>query len=92
MAPDEHPESCRQVLARLSDYLNLELPPGACADIENHLAACAPCEEFAASLRATVELCRRYRPSELPEPLGHQARAQLLEAYAKMLAARKTTP
>ena len=88
MTPHVHTEKCKEVFALLSDYLNLELPPEACAEIETHLAGCVPCIEFAESLRKTVELCRRYRPAELPEPLGTQAREQLKEAYQKMLAAR----
>ncbi len=81
---------CQDVLSLLSEYLNLELPPGACREIETHLAGCTPCVEFAESLRKTVEICQRYRPDELPVSLGQDARAQLLEAYQKMLHARKT--
>jgi len=91
MTPHVHTEKCKEVFALLSDYLNLELPPDACAEIEAHLAGCAPCIEFAESLRKTVELCRRYRPAELPEPLGTQAREQLVDTYQKMLAARGMT-
>jgi len=83
-----HTEKCKEVFALLSDYLNLELPPDACQAIETHLAGCPPCIEFTESLRKTVELCRGYRPSELPELIGTQAREQLLAAYQKMLAAR----
>ena len=82
-------EKCREVLLMLSDYLNLELPPGACEEIEGHLADCSPCVEFAESLRKTVELCRQYQPSELPEPLGSQARQELLEAYQRRVQARQ---
>jgi len=89
MAAHTHTEKCKEVFALLSDYLNLELPPDACAEIESHLAGCAPCIEFAESLRKTVELCRRYRPAELPEPIGQEARKQLLQAYQNMLAARQ---
>jgi anti-sigma factor RsiW len=88
MQPHQHTEGCRDVFALLSDYLNLDLPPDACQEVEAHLAGCPPCVEFAESLRQTVELCRRYQPSELPEPMGKQAREQLLAAYRKMLAAR----
>jgi anti-sigma factor RsiW len=87
--PDECPD-CRDVLEWLSDYLDLELPPDACRQIERHLSGCRPCEEFAQSLRKTVDLCRRYAPSELPQPISQWARAELLEAYQNMLRARKT--
>ena len=79
---------CQDVLSLLSEYLNLELPPGACQEIETHLAGCTPCEEFADSLRKTVEICQRYQPDELPAGLGQEARARLLEADQKMLEGR----
>jgi anti-sigma factor RsiW len=92
MEPHERTEKCKEVFSLLSDYLDLELPPDACQQIETHIAGCPPCVEFAESLRKTVELCRRYRAAELPEPIGTQAREQLLNAYGKMLASRRTSP
>ena len=77
---------CNEIFALLSEYLNLELSADACKAIEQHLAGCPPCIEFAESLRKTVELCRHYRPAELPEPIADEARAQLLRAYKTMLA------
>ena len=91
MASEKHTDNCKEIFALLSDYLNLDLPPDACKEIENHLAGCAPCIEFAESLRKTVELCRRYRPAELPKPLEEQARKELLDTYQEMLAARKNS-
>ena len=90
MPSDERAEKCKEVFSLLSEYLNLELPSDACREIETHLAGCPPCIEFAESLRKTVDLCRHYRPSEMPEPLGKQAREQLLDAYRKMLGARNS--
>jgi len=80
---------CKEVFALLSDYLNLELPPDACRSIEVHLNGCEPCIEFVESLRKTVDLCKRYRPEDLPAPIGEEARAQLMSAYQRMLAARE---
>ena len=85
---DKH-DRCSEVFAMLSDYLNLELPPETCREIEAHIAGCEPCIEFSESLRKTDDLCRKYQPTELPAPMGEQAKAQLLEAYKKMLAARR---
>ena len=90
MEPHEHSAKCKEIFAMLSDYLNLELPPETCKEIEKHLAGCPPCFEFTESLRRTVELCRRYRPDELPPPLGERARAELMETYESMLAGRRT--
>jgi hypothetical protein len=86
---EKHPENCKEVFAMLSEYLNLELPPDACQEIEEHLAGCPPCIEFANSLRKTVEICRCYEPAEMPKPIEEGAREQLLAAYRKMLAAKK---
>jgi len=86
----ERTEKCREVFSLLSEYLNLELPPDACQEMEAHIAGCQPCIEFAESLRKTVELCRSYQPAELPEPLGEKAREQLLESYQRMLKSRRT--
>jgi hypothetical protein len=92
MESHERHEKCKEIFSLLSEYLNLELPPDACQEIETHLAGCPPCIEFTESLRKTIDLCRHYRPTELPEPLGKKARRQLLDAYGKMLAERKTPP
>jgi len=50
-------ESCRQMAEMLSAYLDLELPPDACAEVEQHIAGCAPCVDFVESLRRTIALC-----------------------------------
>lgn len=86
MNSNERAENCKEVFALLSEYLDLELPPDACDKIAAHLAGCPPCIEFAESLRKTVELCWRYRPNEMPQPLGSEVREQLLRAYKKTLA------
>ncbi len=85
---EDRPESCKEVLELLSEYLDFELPPEACHQIENHLAGCSPCEEFAESLRKTVVLCRTYEPRSMPGPLSAEAREQLEQAWKKMLDTR----
>jgi predicted anti-sigma-YlaC factor YlaD len=79
---------CKEIFALLSEYLNLELPPDACKAIDEHLAGCPPCIEFAESLRSTIALCQEYRPSEMPAPLSEDARTRLSRAWRNMVAAR----
>ena len=88
MEPHRHDENCREVFALLSQYLDVELPVETCEQIRHHIAGCAPCIEFTESLRKTVDLCRKYKPAELPGPIGHEARAELLNAWLRMVAAR----
>ena len=84
-----HPENCKDIFAELSAYLDADLPPDACNEIEEHLSGCPPCIEFVNSLRRTVELCREFKQGALPVPLGEDARERLLTAYQRMIASRK---
>jgi RNA polymerase sigma-70 factor, ECF subfamily len=86
------PENCKEVFAMLSEYLDFELPPQACAEIEQHLAGCAPCVEFVESLRKTIALCRTYQPKTMPAPLSAEARSELEQAWKSMLQKRSSRP
>jgi len=85
----EPSQQCKEVFAALSEYLDMELSPASCQELESHLKGCAPCIEFVESLRKSIDLCRNYGPAERPQPLTEEARQQLQEAYKKMLSARK---
>jgi RNA polymerase sigma-70 factor (ECF subfamily) len=76
-------EDCKQIFATLSEYLDMELPPEACREMEAHLDGCPPCVEFAESLRKTVALCHEYRASEMPGPISQAARERLQEAWRR---------
>lgn len=76
-------ENCKEIFALLSQYLDRELPPDVCQEIESHLAACPPCIQFVDSLRTTIRLSRKYRPEDAPNPIGEEAKERLLEAYRK---------
>lgn len=85
-------EDCKEVFALLSQYLDLELPPDSCQEMEAHLAGCPPCIEFAESLRQTVALCRQYQSREMPGPISQDARTRLQEAWQRMVAAQRKNP
>lgn len=88
----KHFGSCKEIFAELSAYLDADLPPDACQEIDEHLAGCPACVEFVNSLRRTVELCRGYEAGSVPGPLTDVARRQLLAAFQRMLAAKKGSP
>lgn len=81
------PESCKEIFALLSSYLELDLPAQDCEHIRKHLAGCRPCVEFLDSLRQTIALCHAYDPGIRPAPLDADARAELKQAWLKMLGA-----
>jgi len=85
----EPSQQCKEVFAALSEYLDMELSPASCRELELHLHGCAPCIEFVESLRKSIDLCRNYAPAEGPQPLSGEARQQLQEAYKRMLSARE---
>lgn len=85
----QHSEECAEVFAQLSRYIDMDLPPDVCREIEAHIAGCGPCIEFTESLRKTVELCRSYEPEAIPNPVSEEARRRLAAAYEKLLAAKK---
>jgi len=68
---------CREIFARLSEYLDGELDPESCAHLDEHMGDCPPCRTFLESLRRTVELARHLPGGKLPEELIQE----LLESY-----------
>ncbi len=92
MDPGSHgrESECKRIFALLSEYLDAELPADSCDEIEAHLKDCPPCLEFLESLRKTVELCRGFRPGELPGPLNEAVRRELWERYQRALRARSS--
>lgn len=70
---------CVALFAKLSEYLDGELDPGACAGVEDHMADCERCREFLESLRRAVAHVSSMDAPELPDNL----KRDILSAYAK---------
>jgi anti-sigma factor RsiW len=85
----KHSPECKEVFALLSKYLDHELPEADCAEIEHHMADCAPCVKFLESLRRTVELCRGCPPAAEPNPIDPNVKRQLFETWQKFVASRR---
>jgi RNA polymerase sigma-70 factor (ECF subfamily) len=80
---------CKQIFAKLSEYLDAELPADLCAEMDEHIFRCEPCVEFIDSLRRTIAICQEYRPDTLPAPLKENARQELMAAYRRMVSSRQ---
>ncbi len=50
--------SCSQILDRLSDYLDCDLPMPEIARLEEHLRGCDGCARFGGELRTVVDALR----------------------------------
>jgi len=78
-------EECKEVFARLSEYLDGELPPDLCEQMEQHINGCNPCVEFVESLKKTVELTRGLEMKATPSPLPPDVRERIRAAYLDFL-------
>lgn len=68
---------CRELLARLSEFLEGELTEEICREIQDHMEGCEPCQAFSRTLKRTIELCRQLPSKPLPEPVKQELLAFL---------------
>ena len=54
MSTHQPSPECKEIFAQLSAYLDLEIPPDACRQMEEHFKDCPPCIEFVESLPMTA--------------------------------------
>lgn len=48
--------NCQEILEKLSDYIDGELDPRLCQDLEKHMADCHPCLIFVNTFKKTLTL------------------------------------
>ena len=74
--------NCKEFIALLSDYLEMTVSPETLASLEEHLAACVPCQAYLKTYRRTRELAaaseRATLPPAMPEEMKARLRAVLL--------------
>jgi anti-sigma factor RsiW len=66
-------QECREILFKISDYLDGELDATACDEIDRHCTQCASCTEIVEGLRQTIGLCRQVAAAPLPAELRQRA-------------------
>jgi len=60
---------CSDFVGGLNEYIDGELEPELCEEIEKHLGECENCRIMVNTLKQTVSLCREGREEKLPEAL-----------------------
>lgn len=68
---------CEQLLALLNDYIDGDIKPGICAELEQHLAACNPCHVVVDTVRKTITLYKAGAPYDLPPGFHDRLHAEL---------------
>ncbi len=66
--------ACRDMLRRISMYLDGDLDEVACRDIEEHCRDCAACAAVVDGLRKTIGLCQEAGRAPLPDAVRRRAR------------------
>lgn len=72
---------CDDLLALLSEYVDGQIDPSVCAELERHLAGCNPCQVVVDNLRRTITLYRAGQPYELPVEFRSRLHAALRERW-----------
>jgi anti-sigma factor RsiW len=67
-------DSCKTILANISEFLDGELDTTACDAIERHCQRCPSCAALVKGLRETVGLCRQAASAPLPDAVRQRAR------------------
>lgn len=73
--PHQHNEDdCSRVLTHLNDYIDHQLAPELCEELEAHLAQCENCRVVFDTLNKTLYLVHQLRetPPELPETVEYR--------------------
>lgn len=70
---------CRDAIDVLADYLDGTMPPDLAAELERHLADCAPCRAYLATYRQTQELGAAAARVEMPEEMQERLRRFLID-------------
>jgi anti-sigma factor RsiW len=75
--------TCREVIARLADYVDTALDLLMHARVTVHLAVCAECRAYLATYRRTRALVGRSGRVEMPDGARHRATRELIERVSR---------
>ena len=65
-------KKCREYIADLNAYIDGEMDPTLCEEIEKHIGECRNCRLMVDSLKMTVKLCREGKEEKLPDELENK--------------------
>lgn len=79
------PASCREMFAKISEYLDGRIDELACDRMQRHLANCPPCQAFIADLERAIDRCRSL---EVPcDPaVSDKIKGLIRDEYQRLLA------
>jgi len=69
--------NCREFIALLSDYLEMTVSAETLAELEAHLAGCAPCQAYLRTYRRTRDVAAAAEREALPPRMPAEMKAHL---------------
>ena len=85
VAGAERPQSCREVFAALSDYLDERMDDSLCSELEKHMSGCVPCQAFVQDLKLTIREIKTYKSESLDRNTAAAIRRIVLQKYEAAL-------
>jgi len=76
-------ENCSDYINNLNDYLDGEISPELCKEIEEHIGQCNNCRVMVDTLKQTVSLCREGKREPFPKALEDKLTNLLREKWNK---------
>lgn len=74
---------CHDMLGKMSDYLDGDLDPDLCAELEKHISDCNNCKLMVNTMKMTVQLCKDGACEDLPEEFQAKFQEKLAERWKK---------
>ena len=69
--------NCREFIELLADYLEMTVAADTLAQLEEHLAGCAPCQAYLRTYRRTREVAAAAESEALPPRMPPEMKAHL---------------
>ena len=74
---------CRQVIDKISEYIDGELDPELVRELERHLEHCEDCRIVVDTTRKTVEIFCHAEPAALPEDVRGRLNQMFAQRFRK---------
>jgi anti-sigma factor RsiW len=73
--------NCQQLIEALNDYVDGEIDPALCEQLEPHLGGCNPCQVVVDTIRKTITLYKGEQEYEIPFECRQRLHAALREKW-----------
>ena len=80
---------CDDLLQALNEYVDGSIEPAMCAEFEEYLAGCNPCEVVVDNIRQTITLYKAGEVYPMPESFRNCLHQTLKEKWREKFAAEK---